>query len=198
MDANDTFKGDSAEECESFLASVHQKALVEGTWHSDPWIIFYATSLLRGKALVFYEDLDPKTKGSWAAIRTALVNQYVRSEHRNANPLATYTVTVPPPSDPIPIAAAAPPPTTFLLGAQTGRILVMGDSSTEKWYLSSQQKHLSHGLSLCRASSDALLISFTAPGADLFEIYIKDALSKEVLCVQWPLLDGDDWVQKLD
>ncbi|KIO24316.1 hypothetical protein M407DRAFT_102072 [Tulasnella calospora MUT 4182] len=86
MATNVTFSGTSPEECETFLATVHRDALANGKYLDEKWITFYAASLLRGDALVFYENLDAKTKASWAAIRTAFVNRYVRSSQESSGP----------------------------------------------------------------------------------------------------------------
>ncbi|KAG9021931.1 hypothetical protein FS837_006861, partial [Tulasnella sp. UAMH 9824] len=66
--------------------TVNREALAKGRYLDERWMTLYAASLLRGDALVFYENLDAKTKASWAAIRTEFVNKYVRSQKETPSP----------------------------------------------------------------------------------------------------------------
>ncbi|KAG8946957.1 hypothetical protein FRC04_011252 [Tulasnella sp. 424] len=156
----------SSEECQNFLAVVHQKALEEAKYLDDKWITFYAESLLRDDALVFYESLDTKTKASWAAVRTAFVDRYVRRPDGTLYPSAST-----------PNPAAAPPNTAPpSIGYQKGRIAVLRDNR-EKLYLSSQLGSQDDGLKICESSTDAQIVSFTASGTDPFDVYAGVGIS---------------------
>lgn len=53
-------------------------AFLQGRSDDDRWLAQYASTCFNGNALLWYSELEPETRSSWAMIRLALLRRYPR------------------------------------------------------------------------------------------------------------------------
>lgn len=70
------FKGGDGDEYLEFILAVKQEAFAKGTNKNDGWMAEYAETRMGGAALLWFEDLDEETQGSWKLLKRALISKY--------------------------------------------------------------------------------------------------------------------------
>ncbi|KIO22566.1 hypothetical protein M407DRAFT_27963 [Tulasnella calospora MUT 4182] len=96
------FNGKDGKECEAFVAAIQAFAFSK-RWDEDyQWILRFAKSCLRGKALRWYAKLDPTIKKDWDLFVQALFDEYPAVEDPDdggkATPVWSATTFSPSPS----------------------------------------------------------------------------------------------------
>lgn len=89
------FRGTNGNECEDFVAAIREHAFANGTDKDRDWMLRYATTRLRGKALRWHATLDPSVQDDWYLFVKALFEEYPlveeRDERGEATPVWTST-----------------------------------------------------------------------------------------------------------
>ncbi|KAG9021701.1 hypothetical protein FS837_007044, partial [Tulasnella sp. UAMH 9824] len=70
------FKGTDGCECEAFVVAVRELAFAKGLEEDYHWMLHFATTKLRGKALRWHARLEPSIKRDWELFVHALFDQY--------------------------------------------------------------------------------------------------------------------------
>ncbi|KAG8945268.1 hypothetical protein FRC04_001108, partial [Tulasnella sp. 424] len=70
------FKGTDGNECEAFVVAIQDFAFAKGLDEDHQWMLRFARTRLRGKALRWYATLDPAIKKDWDLFVQALFDQY--------------------------------------------------------------------------------------------------------------------------
>lgn len=70
------FRGWNGRECEDFIQAIHKAAYAAGKLRDDPWMADLAVPCLSGRALRYYDGLEPDVKGNWSLLRSALLARY--------------------------------------------------------------------------------------------------------------------------
>ncbi|KAG8933556.1 hypothetical protein FRC01_008299, partial [Tulasnella sp. 417] len=83
------FRGIDGNECEAFVAAIRDRAFAQGMNEGDPWMLRYATSRLRGKAMRWHAKLDPSTRQDWDQFVQALFEEYPFVDERDEGEVAT-------------------------------------------------------------------------------------------------------------
>ncbi|KAG8951369.1 hypothetical protein FRC04_006140, partial [Tulasnella sp. 424] len=96
------FRGTNGNECEDFVAAIREHAFVNGMDKDRDWMLRYAATRLRGKALRWHATLDPSVQDDWYLFVKALFEEYPLVEERDergvATPVWTSTAFSPTPS----------------------------------------------------------------------------------------------------
>ncbi|KIO22568.1 hypothetical protein M407DRAFT_27965 [Tulasnella calospora MUT 4182] len=96
------FKGTNGKECEAFVAAIQEFAFSKGRDEDHQWLLRFAKSRLRGKALRWWAKLDPSIKKDWDLFVEALFDQYPSIEgpetDGNVTPVWSSTTFSPSPS----------------------------------------------------------------------------------------------------
>ncbi|KIO31366.1 hypothetical protein M407DRAFT_19739 [Tulasnella calospora MUT 4182] len=79
------FRGTDGNECEDFVAAIRQYALAQRKEGDNYWMLQYATTRLRGKALRWHAELDPMIRRDWDLFVRALFKEYPFVEEREEN-----------------------------------------------------------------------------------------------------------------
>ncbi|KIO16096.1 hypothetical protein M407DRAFT_34271 [Tulasnella calospora MUT 4182] len=87
--ANIVFRGIDGNECEAFIAAIRDRAFAQGMDEGDHWMLRYATSRLRGKAMRWHAKLDPSIRKDWDLFLQALFEEYPLVEDRDRGGIAT-------------------------------------------------------------------------------------------------------------
>lgn len=70
------FWGTDGTECEAFVVAIRDLAFAKGKEEDHHWMIHYATTRLRGKALRWHAKLDLSTQKDWYLFVQALFEEY--------------------------------------------------------------------------------------------------------------------------
>ncbi|KAG8901074.1 hypothetical protein FRC01_009934, partial [Tulasnella sp. 417] len=70
------FKGTDGNECEAFVVAIRDLAFANGKEEDCHWMLHYATTRLRGKALRWHAKLDPSVRKDWDLFVQALFEEY--------------------------------------------------------------------------------------------------------------------------
>lgn len=84
-----TFRGTDGNECEAFVVAIRDLALANGKDEDNHWMLRYATTRLRGKALRWHARLDPSVRKDWDLFVQALFEEYPFVEGRDEDGIAT-------------------------------------------------------------------------------------------------------------
>ncbi|KAG9037517.1 hypothetical protein FS837_001429, partial [Tulasnella sp. UAMH 9824] len=87
--ANITFRGTDGNECEAFIVAIRDIAFAKGKDEDYNWMLRYATTRLRGKALRWHAKLDLSVQQSWHLLVQALFEEYPSVEERDGGGIAT-------------------------------------------------------------------------------------------------------------
>ncbi|KIO23600.1 hypothetical protein M407DRAFT_26972 [Tulasnella calospora MUT 4182] len=87
--ANIVFRGIDGNECEAFIAAIRDRAFAQGMDEGDYWMLRYATSRLRGKAMRWHAKLEPSLRKDWDLFLQALFEEYPLVEDRDRGGIAT-------------------------------------------------------------------------------------------------------------
>ncbi|KAG8938000.1 hypothetical protein FRC00_003874, partial [Tulasnella sp. 408] len=79
------FRGIDGNECEDFVAAIRQYALAQRKEGDNYWMLQYATTRMRGKALRWHAELDPVIRKDWDLFVRALFKEYIFVEEREEN-----------------------------------------------------------------------------------------------------------------
>ncbi|KAG9040650.1 hypothetical protein FS837_000360, partial [Tulasnella sp. UAMH 9824] len=74
------FKGADHNECEAFVVAIRDLAFANGKEEDCHWMLHYATTRLRGKALRWHAKIDPSVRKDWDFFVQALFEQYPLAE----------------------------------------------------------------------------------------------------------------------
>ena len=79
------FRGGSSIECEEFIYSARQQAVVAGKLQDDAWMAQFVAAFFIGDALRWYDSLNLETQGSWILLRRALLDRYPAPSERTSS-----------------------------------------------------------------------------------------------------------------
>ncbi|KIO32023.1 hypothetical protein M407DRAFT_19049 [Tulasnella calospora MUT 4182] len=71
-----TFSGGPKESASDFVQSLQRVAFQNGQVNDDRWLTQYASTCFTGDALLWYSDLDDKTRNDWSKLRSAFLRRY--------------------------------------------------------------------------------------------------------------------------
>lgn len=74
------FRGTDGNECEAFVVAIRDLAFAKGMDEDYRWMLRFATTRLRGKALRWHARLEPSIKQDWDLFVQALFDQYPSNE----------------------------------------------------------------------------------------------------------------------
>ncbi|KAG8898181.1 hypothetical protein FRB99_007625 [Tulasnella sp. 403] len=80
------FRGIDGIRCDLFVQYVRRKAIEYGKSKDPIWMADYASEVIAGDALRWYNTLDKETKGNWDLLQTALFQKYPTSDVRRPLP----------------------------------------------------------------------------------------------------------------
>ncbi|KAG9025294.1 hypothetical protein FS837_004973 [Tulasnella sp. UAMH 9824] len=83
------FRGTDGNECEAFIVAIRNLAFAKGKDEDPNWMLRYATTRLRHKALRWHARLDPAAKKDWDLFVQALFDEYPLIEEREEGGIAT-------------------------------------------------------------------------------------------------------------
>lgn len=83
------FTGTNGNECEAFVVAVRDLAFAKGMDQDPQWMLRFATTRLRGKALRWHAGLESPIKEDWNLFVQALFNQYPSAEGPGDDEIAT-------------------------------------------------------------------------------------------------------------
>lgn len=83
------FRGTDGNECEDFIAALRDLAFVKGKDEDPNWMLRYATTRLRGKAMRWHSKLDPSVRRDWDLFVQALFEEYPFVEERDQSGIVT-------------------------------------------------------------------------------------------------------------
>ncbi|KAG8945867.1 hypothetical protein FRC04_012227 [Tulasnella sp. 424] len=83
------FKGTDGNECEAFVFAIQEFAFAKGLDEDHHWMLRFARTHLRGKALRWSAALDPSIKKDWDLFVQALFDQYPLAEELGVAEIAT-------------------------------------------------------------------------------------------------------------
>ncbi|KAG9040288.1 hypothetical protein FS837_000852 [Tulasnella sp. UAMH 9824] len=83
------FRGTDGNECEAFVVAIRDLAFTKGKDEDPNWMLRYATTRLRGKALRWHAELDLSIRKDWDLFVQAMFKQYPFVEERDEVGIAT-------------------------------------------------------------------------------------------------------------
>lgn len=83
------FRGTDGNECEAFVAAVRDLAFARGKDEDPNWMVRFATTRLRGKALRWHAGLDPSIRKDWDLLVQAMFKEYPFVQERDDGGIAT-------------------------------------------------------------------------------------------------------------
>lgn len=100
--ADIVFRGIDGNECEAFIVAIRDLAFAKGKAEDRQWMLQYATTRLRYKALRWHARLDPSAQNDWYLFVQALFGEYPLVEEQDevgtATPVWSSTTFSPAPS----------------------------------------------------------------------------------------------------
>lgn len=82
-------RGTDGNECEAFVAAIQELAFVRRKDDDPHWMLRYARTRLRGKAMRWYAKLDPSIRNDWNLFVQAMFEEYLYVEERDRDGIAT-------------------------------------------------------------------------------------------------------------
>ncbi|KIO23601.1 hypothetical protein M407DRAFT_26973 [Tulasnella calospora MUT 4182] len=82
-------EGIDGNECEAFIIAIRDLAFAKGKEEDCHWMLHYATTWLRGKALRWHAKLDPSIQKDWDLFVQALFEEYPFVEEQDEGGIAT-------------------------------------------------------------------------------------------------------------
>lgn len=73
---DNVFLGNDGQECEEFIRAIHNAAYAGGKIRDDAWMADLALTYFSGRALRYYDSLEPEVKRDWSLLRQALLARY--------------------------------------------------------------------------------------------------------------------------
>ncbi|KAG9040286.1 hypothetical protein FS837_000850, partial [Tulasnella sp. UAMH 9824] len=89
QNTNIVFRGTNGNECEAFVVAIRDLAFPKGKEEDYHWMLHYATTRLRGKALRWHAKLDPSIRKDWDLFVQAMFEEYPFVEERDEGGIAT-------------------------------------------------------------------------------------------------------------
>lgn len=83
------FRGTGGNECEAFVVAVRDFAFAKGLQRDRDWMLDFATTRLRGRALRWHARLDLAIREDWDLFVQALFDEYPQVEEPNRSEIAT-------------------------------------------------------------------------------------------------------------
>ncbi|KIO15344.1 hypothetical protein M407DRAFT_35105 [Tulasnella calospora MUT 4182] len=83
------FRGNDGTECEEFVVAIRDIAFTKGKDEYNNWMLRYATTRLRGKALRWHAKLDPSVRKDWDLFVQSLFEEYPMAGERDGGGIAT-------------------------------------------------------------------------------------------------------------
>lgn len=74
------FLGKDGYECEEFIRAIHNMAYAAGKTRDDAWMADLASTCFSGRALRYYDSLEPDIRYDWTLLRHALLTKYPRPD----------------------------------------------------------------------------------------------------------------------
>ncbi|KAG8937705.1 hypothetical protein FRC00_001958 [Tulasnella sp. 408] len=74
--ADIVFRGIDGNECEAFIIAIRDLAFAKGKEEDCHWMLHYATTRLRHKALRWHAKLEPSIRKDWDLFVQALFEEY--------------------------------------------------------------------------------------------------------------------------
>ncbi|KAG8938003.1 hypothetical protein FRC00_003877 [Tulasnella sp. 408] len=87
--ADIVFRGINGNECEAFIVAIRDLAFAKGKAEDRQWMLQYATTRLRHKALRWHAKLDPSAQNDWYLFVQALFDEYPLVEEQDEVGIAT-------------------------------------------------------------------------------------------------------------
>ncbi|KAG8930831.1 hypothetical protein FRC01_002216 [Tulasnella sp. 417] len=87
--ADIVFRGNDGNECEAFVVAIRDLAFAKGKDEDSNWMLRYAATRLRHKALRWHAKLDPSIRKDWDLFVQALFEEYPLVEERDEGGIAT-------------------------------------------------------------------------------------------------------------
>ncbi|KAG8937220.1 hypothetical protein FRC00_007044 [Tulasnella sp. 408] len=172
------FRGRDGHECEEFVQAIHKAAYAAGKLRDDAWMADLAVTCLSGKALRYYDGLEPEVKRDWSLLRPALVARYSPPDDDEDEVQAGgYRM----------LQVLAPTgPSSPRLKARIGRIKVIGANSTDYGYLGNGKTcHEANGIAAGVSAPEAIRVGYV-PANKPYEIEIRRSDGRcEALGVRW-------------
>ncbi|KAG9040287.1 hypothetical protein FS837_000851 [Tulasnella sp. UAMH 9824] len=89
QDTNIIFRGTDGDECEAFVVAIRDLAFAKGKEKDYHWMLHYATTRLRGKALRWHAELDASIRRDWDLLVQAMFKEYPFIEKQEQGGIAT-------------------------------------------------------------------------------------------------------------
>ncbi|KAG8924784.1 hypothetical protein FRC00_004731, partial [Tulasnella sp. 408] len=83
------FRGIDGNECERFIIAIRDLAFAKGKEDDCHWMLHYATTRLRGKALRWHAKLDPSARRDWDLFVQSLLESYPFVEEEDQGGITT-------------------------------------------------------------------------------------------------------------
>ncbi|KAG9032279.1 hypothetical protein FS837_002773, partial [Tulasnella sp. UAMH 9824] len=83
QNTNIIFRGTDGNECEAFVVAMHDLAFANGKDQDPDWMVRYAKTRLRGKALRWHAELDPSIRKDWDLFVQAMFKEFPFVEERD-------------------------------------------------------------------------------------------------------------------
>lgn len=183
------FEGRDGHECEEFIRAIYKAAYAAGRLRDDAWMADLAVPCFSGRALRYYESLEPEVQCDWRLLRKALLAWCPPSEgdadgiqpgesrwgrisilsgSQSLLKLIYHSMC------PFRILAAVAPmdPHGPQPNARIGKIKVIGANSTDFGYLGYGEAFDSTGIGAGAPAAEAISICYV-PANQLFEIKIQ-------------------------
>lgn len=171
---DNVFLGNDGQECEEFIRAIHNAAYAGGKIRDDAWMADLALTYFSGRALRYYDSLEPEVKRDWSLLRQALLARYppLDDDENEAQPRGLRM-----PRTPILMEGQIP--------SRTGRIRVIGVNSVDSGYLGNGETAITTSLGAGASATEALSFCYK-PGRGLSEIEIRCQNGKsQVLGLHW-------------
>ncbi|KAG9026150.1 hypothetical protein FRB95_009357 [Tulasnella sp. JGI-2019a] len=108
-----TFAGIVGEDVPLFLQNIQQEAFKQGRQREDGWIADYALTMLRGRALIWYYDLEEDVQSSWRKLRVAIIDRFGIPDTAAGPSAIVPMVAVTPTTESIPAPELMSPPPEY-------------------------------------------------------------------------------------
>lgn len=89
--APERFEGTDSEECEEFIFALKKHIFEQGKDQDDAWVARYASTLMAGHALRWYEELEDDVQGSWKRLKQALLKDFPSAKPSEPSPIVSVS-----------------------------------------------------------------------------------------------------------
>ncbi|KIO28583.1 hypothetical protein M407DRAFT_22317 [Tulasnella calospora MUT 4182] len=158
------FLGRDGQECEEFIRAIHKAAYAAEKIRDDAWMADLALPCFSGRALRYYESLEPEVKCDWSLLRKALLARYP--------PLDGDEDEIQPGGSSMPQVLNSTGPHVLRRNARIGRIKVIGSNSSDFGYLGDGKTFYSTGIGAGASPAEAISVCYV-PASKLCEIEIQ-------------------------